>query len=188
MIHMPRRSVTRFFIPLIDVLILLFCIFLLMEFDTHAEVDKQVEIVSEQYESIEVLQAELELRTAELRRFEEDRPKLNELAKLREELEQLRRASQRDLQRSVVVRIIDVEAKDGSIFFFDGPKEPILKIAGPKDAQALIERHRAEAQGRQIYYYFLYPRDKRFVTTVGQEQDYREWFKGAANSLVKVGS
>ena len=32
MIPSPRRSVTRFFIPLIDVLILLFCIFLLMPF------------------------------------------------------------------------------------------------------------------------------------------------------------
>lgn len=32
MITLPRRSVTRFFIPLIDVLILLFCIFLLMPF------------------------------------------------------------------------------------------------------------------------------------------------------------
>ena len=31
-IHMPHRSVTRFFIPLIDVLILLFCIFLLMPY------------------------------------------------------------------------------------------------------------------------------------------------------------
>ena len=30
MIRMPHRSVTRFFIPLIDVMILLFCIFLLM--------------------------------------------------------------------------------------------------------------------------------------------------------------
>src|SRR5260370_26675474 len=30
MIEMPKRSVTRFFIPLIDVLTLLFCIFLLM--------------------------------------------------------------------------------------------------------------------------------------------------------------
>src|SRR5262249_43841786 len=30
MIQFPRRSVTRFFIPLIDVLTLLFCIFLLM--------------------------------------------------------------------------------------------------------------------------------------------------------------
>ena len=30
MIELPKRSVTRFFIPLIDVLILLFCIYLLM--------------------------------------------------------------------------------------------------------------------------------------------------------------
>ena len=30
MLEMPRRSVTRFFIPLIDVLTLLFCIFLMM--------------------------------------------------------------------------------------------------------------------------------------------------------------
>ncbi len=32
MIRPPRRSVTRFFIPMIDVLTLLFCIFLLMPF------------------------------------------------------------------------------------------------------------------------------------------------------------
>src|SRR5438067_2336535 len=30
MIRLPRRSVTRFFIPLIDVLTLLFCVFLLL--------------------------------------------------------------------------------------------------------------------------------------------------------------
>ena len=30
MIHLPRRSVTRFFIPMIDVLTLLFCVFLLL--------------------------------------------------------------------------------------------------------------------------------------------------------------
>src|SRR3954463_9996185 len=32
MIERPKRAVTRFFVPLIDVLILLFCIFLLMPF------------------------------------------------------------------------------------------------------------------------------------------------------------
>src|SRR5262245_3009071 len=32
MIRPPKRAVTRFFIPLIDVLILLFCIFLLMPY------------------------------------------------------------------------------------------------------------------------------------------------------------
>lgn len=188
MIHMPRRSVTRFFIPLIDVLLLLFCIFLLMEFDTHAEVDRQIEIVSEQTESLDLLQDELDRRNRELVRFEEDRPRLNEMAKLREELEQVRKASQQGLQQHAFVRIIDVDGKDGSISFFDGPNEPIFKITGPKDAKKLIDRHQAEAKGRQVYYYFLYPREKRFATTIGQEQDYRAWFKGAANSLVKVGS
>ena len=32
MIHRPKRAVTRFFVPLIDVLILLFGIFILMPF------------------------------------------------------------------------------------------------------------------------------------------------------------
>ena len=32
MIELPKRSITRFFVPLIDVLILLFCIFLLMPY------------------------------------------------------------------------------------------------------------------------------------------------------------
>ena len=37
MIRRPRRSVTRFFIPLLDVFILLFCIFLLMPYVKPAE-------------------------------------------------------------------------------------------------------------------------------------------------------
>ena len=37
MLTPPRRSVTRFFIPLIDVLILLFCIFLLMPYVSPTE-------------------------------------------------------------------------------------------------------------------------------------------------------
>ena len=42
MIEFPRRSVTRFFIPLIDVLTLLFCIFLLMPLvKAKAEADEE---------------------------------------------------------------------------------------------------------------------------------------------------
>ena len=39
MIHMPHRSVTRFFIPLIDVLLLLFGIFLLMPIASESELE-----------------------------------------------------------------------------------------------------------------------------------------------------
>ena len=37
MIVLPRRSVTRFFIPMIDVLILLFCAFLLVPFSNRTD-------------------------------------------------------------------------------------------------------------------------------------------------------
>ena len=70
MIRMPRRSVTRFFIPLIDVLILLFCIFLLMEFNSESDLDKQIEITADQSESLDLLQGEVQRRTKELALFE----------------------------------------------------------------------------------------------------------------------
>lgn len=189
MIQMPRRSVTRFFIPLIDVLILLFCIFLLMEFTSEQKYDKEAETVAEQSESIALLEDELTLRNKELRQFEEDRPQLQKMAELRAELERLRKLNQQSFQEQAFIRIIDVAQEDGSISFFDEkkPKEPI-KITGPREAKLLIERHEQEAKGRQLYYFFLYPRGKRFVTSLGQEQNYRDWFKGAANSLPRSGS
>src|ERR1017187_4625818 len=98
MIQMPRRSVTRFFIPLIDVLILLFCIFLLMDINNEAEVDKQTEVVEQQAGSMNALQAQVKRSTKELAQFEEDRPNLIELAKLREELERLKNTGQKKLQ------------------------------------------------------------------------------------------
>ena len=191
MIEMPRRSVTRFFIPLIDVLILLFCIFLLMEFNSESKYDKEAETVADQAESMDLLEAELQARTNELRQFEAARPQLQKVADLLAEVDRLRKIHQQNFQQQAYIRILDVDGKDGSITFYDDkqPKEPILKIEDAPTAKALIQRHEEEAKGRQVYYYFLYPRGgKRFVTSAGQEQDYRDWFKGAANSLVKVGS
>lgn len=189
MIQMPRRNVTRFFIPLIDVLILLFCIFLLMEFNNESKVDQQSVDVEYQAEANRVLETELQRRTKELQKFEELRSQLTEVAKLREENERLRNASQRNLQDNAYVRILDIAAKDGSLSFFDvaHPDQPI-RITDAQSAQALIERHTKEANGRQLYYYFMYPRTRSVYPLFGQEQDYQRWFKKAANSLVKVGS
>ena len=58
MLEMPRRSVTRFFIPLIDVLTLLFCIFLMMP------------AVRKTAEAEVGVTASLEEKTAELERRE----------------------------------------------------------------------------------------------------------------------
>jgi|ERR1019366_753268 hypothetical protein len=188
MIKMPRRNVTRFFIPLIDVLILLFCIFLLMEFNSESKVDQQSVDVEYQVESNKALEGELQRRTKELQKFEELRPQLSELEKMRDELEQLRNASQKNLQQQAYVRVIDIDGKDGSLVFFDEarPDQPI-RITDAQSAQALIGRHTKEANGRQLYYYFMYPRTRSIYPLFGQEQEYQRWFKKAANSLVKVG-
>jgi hypothetical protein len=187
MIKMPHRNVTRFFIPLIDVLILLFCIFLLMEFNSDAEVGKQMEAVEDQSASIDVLQDLLKRRTEENQRFEEDRPKLNELAKLRKELKDLKNASQQDLKHQWYFRIIDIKADDGTISFYDDkrPKQPTL-IDSEKAAKELIARHLKEANGRKVFYYFQYPRGELALVSAGQIEDYHNWFKGPEvdNSLI----
>ena len=189
MIKMPHRNVTRFFIPLIDVLILLFCIFLLMDINNEVEVDKQTEVVEQQAGSMIALQAQVKRSTKELAQFEEDRPNLIELAKLREELERLKNASQKKLQERTYVRIIDIEGKDGSISFFDENKDPpvSIKIDDAKSAAVLIERHQAEARGRDVYYVFMPPRDDMRFPTLGQVRKYRDWFSKSANSLVPLG-
>ncbi|HZZ82403.1 MAG TPA: hypothetical protein VFE62_28145 [Gemmataceae bacterium] len=188
MIRMPHRNVTRFIIPLIDVLILLFCIFLLMEFNSASQADEESEKVAEVSAESEVLASTLERRTKELARFEEIRPQLADLDKLLDELDRLRNAQQKSLQQQAYVRLIDIDPKDGTISFFDDakPKPGPIKITDAKSARVLIERHRQEAKGREVYYYFVYPRMRSIYPLFGQEQDYREWFKGAANSLAKV--
>jgi chromatin segregation and condensation protein Rec8/ScpA/Scc1 (kleisin family) len=196
MIQMPRRNVTRFFIPLIDVLILLFCIFLLMEFNSETEVDKQVETVEEQSESIDGLQAELQRRTKENQQFEELRPQLNELAALRDELDRLRNASQKNLQDRAFFRVIDIDRHDGTIAFFDEarPDQPI-KIVDDQSVRNLIDRHLKESNGRDLYYYFMRTRPsdedrkhKRLSSgypTGGQINRYKKMFAEVANNLAE---
>src|SRR5437762_12655451 len=86
MIAMPRRSVTRFFIPLIDVLLLLFCAFLLMPMVNQEELDKKTESAADLSETILSLEKELDRRNQDLAKFEELRPGLAELAVLRQEV------------------------------------------------------------------------------------------------------
>ena len=185
MIEMPRRSVTRFFIPMIDVLLLLFCIFLLMPLSSETDMDKERETAAEQSESVEVLQFELQRRSKELNRLEKLRPGLEEVGKLREEVERLRNAPKLPLQERAYFQVIDVDAKTGEIAHFDAARgdQPFLKIADEKSAKALIERHQRDAKEREVYYYFLLPRPATGYPTVGQERRYKAWFAKIANSL-----
>src|SRR5262249_34660583 len=120
---------------------------------------------------------------------EEDRHKHNGKAKLREELDRMKNANQKNLQERTFIRIIDIDVKDGSISFYDESKEkPIsIPIATAKSAQALIERHQKEAQGRDLYYVFIPPRDTINYPTLGQARRYRDWFASVPKSLNPLG-
>jgi biopolymer transport protein ExbD len=187
MIKMPHRNVTRFFIPLIDVLILLFCIFLLMDFNAESKADIQLETVEDQSADILRLEENQRRITAENQKFDEMRPQLEKTAELLKRIAELEKANQKNLQERSFFRIIDIDSKDGTISFYDEsrPDQPVIKLADEKAVQVLIERHKQEAKGREVYYYFMPPRPLEGFPTKGQIRNYKAWFSKAANSLAE---
>jgi biopolymer transport protein ExbD len=187
MIQMPRRSVTRFFIPLIDVLLLLFCIFLLMPKFAAEDLEKKAESAVDLAETVAALERELQLRNQELATYEDLRPMLAELEKMREELERLKRERKLIVQRTNH-QLIDVDGKTGEIYYYDAakPKDPKLKIESEEAAHALIDRHRREAKDQEVYYYFVYPRPESGYPTLAQERRYKAWFANVAHSLKEM--
>src|SRR6516164_2037640 len=110
MIQLPRRSVTRFFIPLIDVLLLLFCIFLLMPLvkgGSESVADETDTVPRERFRRV---QEDLE----RLRRQLRDTPQA-----AREELEKIRTAKIRTLQDRLNIRVLEIDAADGKLTYRD---------------------------------------------------------------------
>lgn len=156
MIELPRRSVTRFFIPLIDVLTLLFCIFLVLPLakdsgDGTAKVDA----------------AEESLRQQE-----------RELERLRGEIEQIRRDKGKELQKRLAVRVLEIDGDNGNLYYRDPERVPISDEAA---AHALIEADRRRWGPKELYYLILYPRSRTSTyPTGGQRSRYDRWFEGVA--------
>ncbi|MFO0877522.1 MAG: hypothetical protein U0840_09120 [Gemmataceae bacterium] len=170
MIELPERSVTRFFIPLIDVLTLLFCIYLLMPVvqkpgDGESEADRR-----QREERLRELEAELHQKGGG-----ETLP-----AQLREEIERLRKEKIDALRSRLAVRVLEIDAKDGRLYYRDPER---LEIRDQADAHRLIERDR-QKQGvsrRELYYLILYPRERSSAyPTVEQRKNYDRWFEGVA--------
>ena len=186
MIQMPHRSVTRFFIPLIDVLLLLFSIFLLMPAFKGAEGTSKMSEV-ELLEDNERLKRELKRLWDDLKQFEKYRDPVRKLKELQAELERLQKEKEQALKRPNFVRVIDIDGKTGKLFFYDltNIDDPRMPIPDKKTAQELIARHKKEAGKRLLYYHFLMPRQETGLPTQAQELEYRDWFKNVHNSLVK---
>src|SRR5271166_5522158 len=103
MLEMPRRSVTRFFIPLIDVLTLLFCVFLIMPLARNPS-DEGEDLRSKTPEE------QVDYLRQENKRLRE------ESLKLQQELAALRQQKLKDLKARLVTRILGFDFAKGLLF------------------------------------------------------------------------
>jgi hypothetical protein len=171
MLQLPRRSVTRFFIPMIDVLTLLFCIYLLMP-TVSATGDAESESVRREREQ---KLAELEAERARRAQAGEDLP-----AALRAEIEKLRKERVQALQSRLAVRVLEIDPGTGKLYYRDPAR---VEIRDQADAHKLIEQdRRGRGVGeRELFYLILYPRDPASAyPTRAQRQSYDRWFEGVA--------
>jgi hypothetical protein len=171
MIRLPQRSVTRFFIPLIDVLTLLFCIFLLMPLVKNPEEDETEFSRAAREERLRELERELERQRGE---------KTEASERMREEIERLRKEKIKALQDRLVMRVLEIDAETGKLYYREPERVEIVTQA---DARGLIERDRSQDRGnqRELYYLILYPRDRNSgYPTRGQRDRYDRWFEGVA--------
>jgi hypothetical protein len=195
MIRMPHRSVTRFFIPLIDVMILLFCIFLLMPVFKEAQRGGESGETSptEEAAALRADKDRLERERQRLGRTVLDleqqlrqlRAKQPDLAKELAELERLRKEKIKTLQSRLVIRVLDIDPDTGKLFFYDPTKidEQRLEITGPATAKRLIETHRREAGDRELYYLFVFPRRVTGFPQQRQIREYESWFGDVAHGF-----
>lgn len=166
MIEGPRRSVTRFFVPLIDVLILLFCIFLLMPFVSQpGNLEGGGDPTAKRFDGKE----EEPLPTDVTKLQEELKKALAELKKLKDNLG--------SLSDRLNVRVLEIDSKTGRLFYYvEGERR---EVRNELDAQRLIDEHlRASAPGKkEAFFLILYPRVLSGYPEQQQVDNYRRWFR-----------
>jgi hypothetical protein len=167
MIQLPQRSVTRFFIPLIDVLTLLFCMFLVLP------LAKEPDDVAADLAALEERLHQKEEELEQIREPGRDLPR-----QLRDEIEKLRQEKGKILQQRLAVRVLEIDDTSGKLYYRD--PERIL-IPDEAAAHALIENDRRKLGRKELYYLILYPRNRNSAyPTVGQREQYDRWFGDVA--------
>jgi hypothetical protein len=172
MIRLPRRSVTRFLIPLIDVLTLLFCIFLLMPLVPVRAPGEGAE--GPRRSEPDPLALRPDRPAAELEQLNK------QVERQRQELERLRREKIETLQERLAIRVLEIDPETGKLFYHDPER---VEITSPGQARRLIEQHQRAARGRELFYLFLFPRQLTGFPLERQVQQYDRWFEGVAHGF-----
>lgn len=163
MIELPKRSVTRFFVPLIDVLILLFCIFLLMPF----------------------VSGPGDPGTPTTGPTPDPEPLPKDVAELQRQLADAKRRVDRLLKERATpgdrlsVKVLEIDGDTGKLFAFDPESpDPRQEVRDQADAQRLIDRQRRLAGTKEAFFLILYPRKLTGYPLQRQVDAYRRWFAG----------
>ncbi|OWK43850.1 hypothetical protein [Fimbriiglobus ruber] len=165
MIRAPKQSVTRFFVPLIDVLILLFCIFLLMPFVSHPSTDP-ADPYSDPTAPAEP-EANLKQRIVDLElKLEQSRQEIDRLVKERT-----------DPGSRLSTRVLEIDAKTGRLFYYTADSPDPQEVRDQADAQRLIDQQRRVARGKDVFFLILYPRTESRFPDQRQIDNYRRWFQ-----------
>jgi hypothetical protein len=181
MIRMPRRSVTRFFIPLIDVLILLFCIFLLMPIvEEGAQGPGGAKLTAGEAQQ---LRSEIERQRQLLERQRQRIAELEQLkpsdSELQKEVARLRREASRSVTERLVVRTFQIDPKTGALVYYD-PDRVIVRDQA--DALKLVDRDRNDPRivgtNKELYYLIMAPRGRSLHPTDEEVERIERWFKG----------
>ncbi len=176
MIQMPKRSVTRFFIPLIDVLTLLFCIFLLMPMVKSAG---EAEASSEP--AVMPMNAD---ERRELDQLRQEKRTWMEWDRLQEELKLLKARVREALEQNMFLRVLEI-GEEGKLFFYDPGREKDRRLEITKDnIEGFLKTQERLAQGKELYLLILYPRRAEgFPGFPLQEQrvEYDRWFHDVAH-------
>jgi hypothetical protein len=189
MIETPKRSVTRFFIPLVDVMMLLFSMYLLLpilqvgdegegmtvtEFARLEDKLKKTEaLLKTARTQVQQLHAEVSL----LRKYADPQITLEQLKK---EIELLQKAKADVLQKHLFLQVVAFDPNRDDLVFFQQVPEPTTKlIASAQDARALIDQHDQQAREHEqnLYYVILLPPPPRSPTQ-GQLLRFKDWFSG----------
>jgi hypothetical protein len=170
MLKMPHRSVTRFFIPLIDVLTLLFAAFLVMPL-VHESGDDSTGLADKPAGE----QAEHYHKQADYYREETER--------LKHDIRQLRDKQRKEQRTPPRPHILEVDKDTGKLYDRDAPR---TEISSRDQVDDLIERDKANQSsqpGWKIPYTIVFPRNST-KPTPGQQEEYEKWFLGRPDVAV----
>lgn len=167
MIEPPKRAVTRFLIPFIDVLILLFCIFLLMPFVSRPE-GSAPDPDADPTAALGKTPDDLRQQVVELQL---------KLEQARQEADKLRKEQANPANR-LSVRVLEIDPGTGKLYYFDPDSpEPRQEVRDQADAQRLIDQQKRTARGRDVFFLILYPRKLTGYPLQQQLDTYRRWFR-----------